>query len=101
MPKISNTTVCYLMDRWRMEFVRLFYIERDRKGRTIPGGRYHVTTTPGLGLAKAYQNPSCASRRAAVLNDEQGGRQRYVVLDEEQARIRERHMSVYRRSLKP
>lgn len=96
MPKMDKSKRCYIFDRWHMEFVRRFYIGRDNHGHPIPGADYHVTTTPGLVLAKAFQNPNCAARRAAILNNEIG-RQRYIAIDEEQARIREKYMDCYRR----
>lgn len=96
MPRLNKLQRCYLFDRWRMEFVRRFYIGRDRQGHPIQGADYHVTTTPGLVLAKVFQNPNCAARRAAVLN-EQCGRQRYIAVDENEAKRREKTMDSYRR----
>ena len=96
MPRLNKLERCYIFDRWHMEFVRRFYIGRDRQGHPIPGADYHVTTTPTLVLAKAFINPNCAARRAAVLN-EQIGRQRYIAVDEDDAKRREKTMDCYRR----
>lgn len=98
MSIVYNSRPVYLLDRQRIEFVRRYYFERDSAGHPIPGSSYHVVTTPGVSMAQAFRNPNAAARRAAILNGE-CGHQRYVVLDQEEALKREKHMSAYRRYL--